>query len=303
MESKFVDSTNRLLLKSVPPVYKLPRCTAKRIDHMDHVCAPQILQRTTEGLCKTGLCCYDAPNGTGRAIWLFHREGYMPEPIKSETINYKTNGDTASAYLVYPEVDHPHGAVVVIQEWWGLDDHVKDITERYARQGFVAAAPDLFHGRVATEPSDAQKLAQALDRDRAAKEIDALGKWLLEQDTVTGEKFGIVGFCMGGGLALSTAIRNSQVGACVNYYGGAPRPPESTENLQAPVLGFFGSDEAERAQALEDTLNQYGKQVEVHVYDGARHGFFNDTGDGYHQTAAYDTWPRAVHFLEHAIPH
>lgn len=225
----------------------------------------------------------------------------MPESVKSSMVNYKSNGDSASAYVAYPENGQPNRAVIVIQEWWGLDEHIRDITDRFARQGFVAASPDLFHGRVATEPSDAQKLAQALDRDRAAKEIDALGKWLADQSYVTGEKFGVVGYCMGGGLALSTAIRNSQVGGCVNYYGGAPNPPESAQNLEAPVLGFFGTDEVERANSLEQVLQGYGKQVEVHVYDGATHGFFNDTGDGYHQTASYDTWPRALRFFEQVL--
>ena len=159
----------------------------------------------------------------------------MPEAIVTETVNYKTNGETAPGYVARPTSPGPHKPVVVIQEWWGVDAHIMDVTERFARLGFAAIAPDLYHGEVTDEPDDARKLAMGLDQARAAKEIDAAAAWLTSQEGVTG-RVGTVGYCMGGGLSLQTAIRNESIAACVVYYGGLPNPPEALEGMNAPVL-------------------------------------------------------------------
>ena len=188
--------------------------------------------------------------------------------------------------------------VVVIQEWWGVDDHVKDVAERFARLGFAAIAPDLYHGRVTAEPDEARKLVMAMQYDQAAKEIDAAAAYLARQPYAQGPRFGAVGYCMGGGLVLTTAIRNRNVGAAVVFYGGLPTPPEQLQQIQAPVLAFYGSDERQRAEQLQGLLAQYQKQCELHVYEGAHHGFFNDTRpEGYHRTGSYDAWPRTVDFF------
>lgn len=223
----------------------------------------------------------------------------MPESIVTETVSFGTNGDTADGYLARPISQGPHPALIVIQEWWGLDAHIKDITERFGRLGFAAIAPDLYHGQFTSEPDEARKLAMAMESHRAALEIDGAARWLLQQPYAKGPKFGCVGFCMGGGLVLTTAIRNYDVAAAIVYYGGLPNPPEQLEAIQAPVLAFYGDDEADRANQLQQVLRQHNKSIELHIYEGAPHGFFNDFNEGaYNRTAAYDTWPRAVHFFQ-----
>ncbi|MSQ40643.1 MAG: dienelactone hydrolase family protein [Dehalococcoidia bacterium] len=222
----------------------------------------------------------------------------MPEEIATATIDFKTNGERAPGYVAHPTGPGRHPSVVVIQEWYGVDAHIKDVAERFARLGFAVIAPDLYHGQVATEPDEARKLAMALQFDQAAKEIDAAASWLLAQPYARGPKFAIVGYCMGGGLALSTSMRNRNVGAAGVYYGGLPNPPERLQEVQAPVLAFYGSDERQRAEQLQRLLHQYQKQCELHIYEGAHHGFFNDTSAGYNRASAYDTWPRVVEFFK-----
>jgi carboxymethylenebutenolidase len=119
-------------------------------------------------------------------------------------IHFPSNGHDAMGYLARPAGDGVHPGVVVIQEWWGLNDHMRDLTERFASAGYVALTPDLYHGRVVSEPDEARKEAMGLDRERAAKEIDGAVAYLRSQPYVSPKKIGVVGFCMGGGLALWT---------------------------------------------------------------------------------------------------
>lgn len=222
----------------------------------------------------------------------------MPERIVTSTVSFRTNGDTADGYLAHPVSPGPHPAILVVQEWWGVDAHIKDVTERFARLGFAVIAPDLYHGQVTSEPDEARKMAMAMEYDQAVKEIDAAATWLLQQPYAQGPNFGCVGYCMGGGLVLTTAIRNHDVGGAVVYYGGLPKFPEQLQEIEAPVLAFYGDDEAERANQLQQVMRQHGKSIELHIYEGARHGFFNDSNEGgYNRVAAYDTWPRVVQFF------
>ena len=141
----------------------------------------------------------------------------MPDQISTATVSFKSNGDIANGYLAYPTDKIQSPAIIVIQEWWGVDEHIKDITERLARLGFAALAPDLYHGQITSEPDAARKLAMSLEYDKAAKEIDGAAHWLTQQPFAGGPHFGCIGFCMGGGLALTTAIRNDSVAATVSY--------------------------------------------------------------------------------------
>ena len=223
----------------------------------------------------------------------------MPANIITQTVNFQANGNTADGYLARPDGDGPYPVVIVIQEWWGVDAHIQDVTERFARLGFAAIAPDLYHGQVTAEPDEAKKLLMELEYETAAKEIDGAAAWLLSQAFSSGPKFGCVGYCMGGGLVLTTAIRNHNVAGAIVYYGGLPNPVDSLSDIEAPVLAFFGDDESSRAKELEKVLNEHSKDVEVHIYEGAGHGFFNDSNQhGYDLVSAYDTWPRAVRFLQ-----
>ena len=222
----------------------------------------------------------------------------MPEEILTEEIVFKADDKNVQGYLARPTQKGQYPALVVIQEWWGLDSHIKNIAERFARLGFCVIAPDLYHGIVTSEPNSARKLAMSLEYAEAAKEIDGAANWLLTQDYTKGSTFGCIGYCMGGGLVLTTAIRNKTVGAAVVFYGGLPNPPEDMINIECPVLALYGEDEQSRAMKIKEVLEIGNRNVETHIYQDASHGFFNDSStSGYNLNAAYDSWARTTSFL------
>jgi carboxymethylenebutenolidase len=196
--------------------------------------------------------------------------------------------------------------VIVIQEWWGLVDHIKDVCERFAGEGFVALAPDLYHGKTTKSPDEAGKLLMELRVDEAEKDLAGAAQYLLDHTATTGEKVGVVGFCMGGALALYTASKNAKVGACVSFYGGFVNAKPDLPNLQAPVLGIYGEHDKSvppaAAHKLEQQLKALGKNVEVIIYPDADHAFFNDTRPAvYKAEAAADAWQRTIEFLRSAL--
>jgi carboxymethylenebutenolidase len=220
-------------------------------------------------------------------------------------IEFAANGDNAPGYLARPEGDGPFPGVVVMQEWWGLDAHIKDVTERFAREGFVALAPDFYRGRVATEPDEARKLAMELDHPRAIKDMQGAVNYLIAQPFVEPKQAGIVGFCMGGGLALLMSHSGRNLGAVVMFYGRGELDDVTAARVSAPLLGLFGEADTgipvETVRANERKLREQGKTVEIVVYPGAPHAFFNDTRPHiYHKEAAEDAWRRTLAwFREH----
>ena len=218
-----------------------------------------------------------------------------------ELVDFKSNGQTASGYLAIPQQGSGPG-VVVIQEWWGLVDHIKDVCERFASEGFVALAPDLYHGKTTKSPDEAGKMMMALRIDEAEKDMSGAAQYLLDHDATTGDKVGVVGFCMGGALALYTATKNANIGACVIFYGGHPNVKPDLPNLEAPVLGLYAERDGfvtpDSVRSLERNLKALGKQVDVIIYPNADHAFFNDTRPVvYHPEAAADSWQRTIDFF------
>lgn len=221
-----------------------------------------------------------------------------------EIVEFPSNGSTARGYLASPPAGAGPG-VVVIQEWWGLVPHITDLCERFAAEGFTALAPDMFHGETTTEPDEAGKLMMALNMAQAAKDMGGAVKYLQSSDVVRGDQVGVTGFCMGGGLALVLATQQGDsIGACVPFYGLIPWPDAQPDwsKLTAPVqLHVASKDEyfsPEKASDLEAELNGLGKSVEVHVYEGADHAFFNDTRpEVFDAEAAQLAWERTLDFL------
>jgi carboxymethylenebutenolidase len=223
------------------------------------------------------------------------------QDMAGKMFEFSSNGSSAGGYLSKPESGQGPG-VIVIQEWWGLVDHIKDVTDRFAREGFVALAPDLYHGKIARSPDEAGKLLMALNIDHTEKDLRGAIQFVLAKQETNGKKVGIVGFCMGGQLSLYAACANANVGACVNFYGIHPNVHPNIPNLQAPVLGFFaekdGSVTPETARKLEAELKNAGKQAEFHIYPGAAHAFFNDTRAGVYNAAyAKQSWERMLKFF------
>ena len=218
-----------------------------------------------------------------------------------EMVQFPFAGGNTGGYLSIPKKGSGPG-VVVIQEWWGLVDHIKDVCDRFAEEGFVALAPDLYHGKQAKSPDEDGKLMMAMRIDEAERDLSAAAEYLLSHYETTSEKVGVVGFCMGGALSLYTATKNPNIGACVVFYGGHPNVKPDLPNLTAPVLGLFGERDRSVtpavARELERKLKELGKQIEVVIYPGAEHAFFNDTRpEVYNAEAAADAWQRTIKFL------
>jgi carboxymethylenebutenolidase len=218
--------------------------------------------------------------------------------MSGEMVEFQSNGGTASGYISRPASGNGAG-VIVIQEWWGLVPHIKDVCDRFAAEGYVALAPDMYHGAKAKSPDDAGKMMMALRIDEAEKDLRAAVEYLVDHSS--GEKVGIVGFCMGGALSLYAASKNPQVGACVIYYGIHPNVKPDLDSLRAPVLGFYAEQDGYVTPAvvheLESQLKQRGKSAEMHIYPGTDHAFFNDTRkEVYNEAAAKDSWRRMLEF-------
>ena len=221
--------------------------------------------------------------------------------MAGEMIEFKSNGATARGYLSAPVGGRGPG-VVVLQEWWGLVPHIEDVCERFAAEGFVALAPDLYHGDVARSPDEAGKLMMALNISQTEKDLRGAIDYLLGHEAVEGERVGTVGFCMGGVLSLYAAAVNERVGACVVFYGIHPKVEPDFKNLRAPVLGLYAERDASvppaAVRALEARLRELGKAAEMRIYPGTDHAFFNDTRpEVYDAEAAADAWRRTIEFF------
>jgi len=217
-------------------------------------------------------------------------------------IQFAANGGDAPGYLVRPEDDGPFPGIVVIQEWWGLDDHIKDVAERFAAEGYVALAPDLYRGEVAAEPDDARRLAMELELDQALVDIQGAVNYLLAQPDVEPKQAGVIGFCMGGRLTMMMSYRGENVGAAIVFYGGGVQPTdEELKAISAPLLGIYGeADEGipvDRIQEWDSKLDVFGKVHEIHIYPDAPHAFFNDERPSYRATASADAWTRTLEWL------
>jgi carboxymethylenebutenolidase len=217
--------------------------------------------------------------------------------MNGQDIRFPSNGHEALGFFAQPTGAGPGPGVVVIQEWWGLNEHIRDVARRFAEAGFAALAPDLYHGRVVTEPNDAQKEAMGLDRGRAMQEIDGAVAFLKAQPNVLPKRIGVVGFCMGGGLALHTAPLNPDVGAVVAFYGGGAPTAEAVAANRAAILGIVGDRDRVLAsmQALEQGFAGAAFPHQLVIYPDAEHAFFNDTRPHiYKADAAADAWQRTL---------
>jgi carboxymethylenebutenolidase len=219
-----------------------------------------------------------------------------------EMIEFASNGGTATGYLATPDTG-TGVPLVVIQEWWGLVPHIKDVCDRFAAEGFLALAPDLYRGESTTEPDEAGKLMMALNMAEAAKDLSgAVDEVSLRAG---GDRVGITGFCMGGGLALVAATqRPDKLKACVPWYGLIPWPDAQPDwdALDAVVLGHYAEKDGfftpDAARDLEDDLRRRGKEIEIVIHPGVDHAFFNDTRpEVYNAAESLAAWQQTVGFL------
>jgi carboxymethylenebutenolidase len=217
-----------------------------------------------------------------------------------EIVRYPSNGATSEGYLARP-ADGGGPGVIVIQEWWGLVPHIEAIADRFAHEGFVALAPDLYHGAHTTEPDEAVKLLMGLAMDQAAKDIAGAADHLADLDAVTG-RIGVVGFCAGGSLALWSATLSSKIVAAVGFYPGMPwermRPDWPNYAGKAAVIHCDEGDGGSGApgiQTAKKAIEAAGGEVTLYDYPGTHHAFFNDDRpEVYDGRAAATAWARTL---------
>jgi carboxymethylenebutenolidase len=223
-----------------------------------------------------------------------------------ESVTFSSNGGQAQGYLAVPAAGSGPG-VVVIQEWWGLNDQIKEVCDRFANEGSVALAPDLYRGKSTSPPKEdeAGQLMMALNIEQAAKDMAGAIDYLRGHDAVTGDGVGVTGFCMGGGLALWLAtLRPDAVKAVVPYYGVIPWPAAQPDysKLRAALQGHYAENDdfadPESVRKLEEELKGLGKDVEFYIYPGVGHAFTNHhRPDVFHEEHSQTAWQRTVEFF------
>jgi carboxymethylenebutenolidase len=225
---------------------------------------------------------------------------------KTQTVEFPSGKETIGGFLAVPEKPGTYPGIIVIHEWWGLNDWVKEETEKLAEQGYVALAVDLYRGKSAADPSDAHELMRGLPQDRAIKDMEAAFAYLSTRKDVKPGRIGSIGWCMGGGLSLQLAIHQPRLAACVVNYGALPTDPNDIQQIIAPVLGNFGADDKgitpADVQAFEKTMRGLNRRIDVKIYPGAGHAFENPNNTtGYRPEAAADAWKRTLAFLHNAL--
>ena len=223
-------------------------------------------------------------------------------PAKTETVSYKSGMETVSGFLATPGTPGRHPGLVVIHEWWGQTPWVRGEAEKFADEGYVALAIDLYRGKVTSDPKEAAELSRTLPRDRAVQDLKAAYDYLASRPDVNKAKIGSVGWCMGGGYSLQLAEHEPRLAACIVNYGEMPTDPATIRAIHAPLLGNFGADDQvvtpTSVRDFEKALQAEGKSIDAKIYDGAPHAFENPNNKtGYRPEAAADAWKRMTDFL------
>lgn len=233
------------------------------------------------------------------AILLFVSACFAAE---SKTVSYKSGDETVQAVLYTPSGPGPFPALIVIHEWWGLNDWIKEQASKLSDQGYVALAIDLYRGKVATTPDEAHEIMRGVPEDRAKRDLDAAFNFLASQPNVKKSRIGAIGWCMGGGYSLDVALHEPALAAAVINYGHLATDPEAIKKINAPILGLFGEQDRGITPAdvhqFQQTMEGLGKKIDVKIYDDAGHAFENPNNkDGYRPADAADAWNRTVAFL------
>jgi carboxymethylenebutenolidase len=221
-----------------------------------------------------------------------------------EMVSYKSGTATVGGYLAQPAGKGPFPGVIVIQEWWGLNDWVKQQADALAAQGYVALAPDLYRGKVTASQEEAHQLMSGLSQDQAMGDLKAAYAELARRKDVKSARIGVIGWCMGGKYALLLASAEPRMAATVAYYGAPPTDPAAIASIKSPVLGNYGADDKgpspDQVRAFEAAMKKAGKSTDVKFYEGAGHAFANENNPwgGYRKEAAADAWQRTTAFFD-----
>lgn len=220
----------------------------------------------------------------------------------SRPVSYKSGDETVQGILYIPAGKGPFPALIVIHEWWGLNDWVKEQASKLSDQGYVALAIDLYRGKVATTPDMAHEIMRGVPEDRAKRDLHAAFEFLAAQPDVKKNRVGSIGWCMGGGYSLDVALQEPTLAADVINYGHLATDPDALKKINAPILGLFGAQDRGITPAdvhkFGEALDQMGKKIDIKIYDDAGHAFENPNNkEGYRAADAADAWQRTVEFL------
>lgn len=224
--------------------------------------------------------------------------------VRTSKLELQTDGNFFYVTILRPDDDKQYPGLVLIQEWWGIEPHILDLAQKLATTGFVVAVPDLYHGKVATEPDDAERMMMLLTSnvDRATNEIITTLNTVKALPDVATQKIGLIGFCMGGLLVYKATARYADLAAAVAFYGAGYDPtPEEVAQVTAPVLAIYGRQDSSiplsQIEKIEKVYQQAGKDFTVKIYD-AGHAFINPTHGMGNEKAASEAWPVAINFLK-----
>ena len=220
----------------------------------------------------------------------------------SKTVSYPSGDETVQGVLYTPSGKGPFPAVIVIHEWWGLNDWVKEQAAKLAAEGYAALAVDLYRGKVAKTPDEAHEIMRGVPEDRAKRDLHAAFAFLASQPNVKKDRIGAIGWCMGGGYSLDIALEEPTLAADVINYGHLATDPEALKKINAPILGIFGAQDrgipVADVRKFQETLEHLGKKVEIKIYDDAGHAFENPNNQaGYRSADAADAAKRTADFL------
>ena len=226
----------------------------------------------------------------------------------SKPVSYKSGDETVQGIVYTPEGKGPFPALIVVHEWWGLNDWVKEQASRLADEGYVALAVDLYRGKVATTPEQAHEIMRGVPEDRASRDLNAAFDFLKSQPNVKADRIGSIGWCMGGGYSLDVALQQPTLAATVINYGHLATDPNALQKINAPILRLFGAQDQGITPAdvkkFEQQLKQAGKKIDVVIYSDAGHAFENPNNKtGYRAADAADAWKRTVNFLASTLKH
>ena len=266
--------------------------------------------------CRRSITASIRPNAFLLAVALAVPAAASAEPIQEgKVVTYKVRNEQVQAYFVRPQKIGPTPGVVVIHEWWGLNEQIKRVADRIAEEGFMAIAPDLYRGKIGTDAGLAHELMRGLNENYAIDVVTGAVGYLRgiearERRTPTPTSarmaIGTLGFCMGGRISLATALSGADVQAAVMFYGSVETSKEALGSLQIPLLGIFGNEDRgiplDQIRAFEAALKDSGKDATVLVYPGVGHAFFNEDRPSYDGEAAKDSWERTKMFLKGNLP-
>lgn len=218
--------------------------------------------------------------------------------ISTMSVTYRSGEEEVSAYLAMPEGRGPFPSIILVHEWWGLNDWIRGNADDFARRGYAALAVDLYRGKSTASAEEAHELMRGLPEGRAARDLKAAAAYLRSRADVQREKIGAIGWCMGGGYALMAAMNVKGLAGAVVCYGRLVSEPAEIKSIGAPILGIFGGEDrgipVESVKAFEKSAAKAGKKVTMEVYPSAGHAFMNPGNKGYRPEEAADAW-RKIH--------